>query len=97
MQQRGKKPHLTEIMQLLEVENSINIKNPKNFRNRCSDTLCFWEQQNMPFFTLLLLYPTYNSGPPPALVTEPTEASACLLCLLLQDYVAKQEYPVVGH
>lgn len=51
----------------------------------------------MPFFTLLLLYPTYNSGPPPALVTEPTEASACLLCLLLQDYVAKQEYPVVGH
>lgn len=37
------------------------------------------------------------ASPPPALVTQLTEPSACLLGLLLQDYVAKQEYPVVGH
>lgn len=37
--------------------------------------------------------------PPPALVTQLTEPSVSLslLWLLLQDYVAKQEYPVVGH
>lgn len=101
--QWGKKSHLIEIIQLLEVEKKNQHKNLKNFRKRCSDTLCFGNSRtclhSLPYswFTLHTTPGHTCLWPPPALVTQLTEPSACLLWLLLQDYVAKQEYPVVGH
>lgn len=97
-----KKSHLIEIIQLLEVEKNINVKNPKTLE---TDAVIYFVLGTVEHAFNLYLTPglPYTTpgltcmSPPPALVTQLKESSACLLWLLLQDYVAKQEYPVVGH
>lgn len=82
MQQWRKKTHLIEIIQLLQAGKNINIKKPqKTLETDAVTHFVLGTAEHAS--TLYLVYPTYNSGPPPALVTQPTEPSACLLCLLL--------------